>query len=209
MSCLERLERAALLAGLALAPVLAVGEQVRATAVEEDALKSAVVSRVAYSLDPALPVALGKTAVRQAALLRARELLASGRRVGLDEGWNVEAPEWQQAEAGLIQSAARLTDQKIESSEWLYAVPGREIGRILNAEEADCIASHFTAVAGNEQRILLETRLIGEVLMTNYTVTNRIDINVPGLKDDFDELSSAYWEPEPFRKPDFMNDPKA
>ena len=210
MSCLEKLARAALLAGLALAPVLAAGEQVRADAIEEDALKSAAVSRLARSLDPAIAVALGKTVVRQAALLRARELLVSyGTRAGLDEGWNAQAPEWQQAETDLMQAVGRLIDQQIESPEWFYAVLEREIDRILNAEEADYIASHFTTVAGKEQRILIEMRLIGEVLMTNYTFTNRIDANVPGLEDDLDELSTAYWELEPFRKRDFMNDPQA
>lgn len=210
MSCLVEVSRAVLIAGLALAPVLASGDQVPDTAVEDDALKSAAVSRLARSLDPALPVALGKTVVRQAALLRARELLASyGTRAGLDDGWNASTLEWQQAETGLMQAVDRLIDQKIESPEWFYAVLEREIDRILDGEEADYIASHFTTVAGNEQRILLEMRLIGEVLMANYTFTYRIDYNVPGLQDDLDELSEAYWELEPFRKRDFMNDPQA
>ncbi len=32
---------------------------------------------------------------------------------------------------------------------------------------------------------------------------------MPGLQGDLDELSSAYWELEPFRKRDFMQDPEA
>jgi hypothetical protein len=45
--------------------------------------------------------------------------------------------------------------------------------------------------------------------MTNYSFTNRIDSNVPGLQDDLNELSTAYWDMEPFRKRDFMSDPEA
>lgn len=176
----------------------------------DQVLKDAAVTRLAHSLDPAVPIALGKAVVRQAALLRARELLASyGRRAGLDSDWRPTATEWQQAEAELTQDALRLIDSKIQSPEWFYAVLTREIARTLDAEEADYIATHFTTPAGKEQRILLQMRLIAEVLMANYTFTNRIDHTVPGLQSDLDELSEAYWEFEPFRTRDFMNDPQA
>ena len=177
---------------------------------DEEALKSAAVSRLARSLDPALPIALGKAVVRQAALLRARELLAShGRIANLGRGWNATTPEWRQAESALTRGVAELIESRIETPDWFYAVLDREIDLILNGEEADYIATHFTTIAGNEQRILLEMRLIGEVLMANYTFTNRIDYNVPGLEDDMNQISSAYWALEPFRTRDFMNDPQA
>jgi len=185
-------------------------EQFRDSEPSEQALKSAAVSRLARSLDPALPIAVGKAVVRQAALLRARELLASyGDSAGLGEGWNPTAPEWQQAESALMEDAVALIDNQIEPPEWFYEVLQREIDRTLNGEEADYIATHFKTDAGNEQRILLEMRLVGEVLMANYTFTNRIDYNVPGLEDDLEQLSASYWELEPFRKRDFMNDPQA
>jgi len=187
--------------------------QMASVAVADDsdrALKDAAVNRLAHSLDPAVPVALGKAVVRQAALLRARDLLASyGRRADLGEGWNPATSEWRQAEAEITEDALRLIRNKIQTPEWFYAVLAREIALALDAEEADYIASHFKTPAGNEQRILLEMRLIAEVLMANYTFTNRIDHTVPGLESDLNELSTAYWELEPFRKRDFMNDPQA
>ena len=175
-----------------------------------DELKDQAVSRLAQSLDPAIPVALGKAVVRQAALLRARELLAEhGRRADLGDGWNASAPEWQAAEDALMQNVLKLIDTRIEPPEWFYAVLRREIANVLDAEDADYIATHFTTPAGNEQRIVLQMRLVGEVLMTNYTFTGRIDHTVPGLENDLTELQSAYWKLEPFRVRDFINDPQA
>lgn len=175
-----------------------------------DQLKDQAVSRLATSLNPAIPVALGKTVVRQAGLVRARELLAEyGKRVDLDKGWNASAPEWQAAEAELVQDVAGLLVTRIETPEWFYAVLNREIARALNAEDADYIATHFSTPVGEEQRILLELRLIGEVLMANYTFTGRIDHTISGLEGDLSELQTAYWKLEPFRVRDFMNDPQA
>jgi hypothetical protein len=202
--------RATIACCLLMAPLVANGDEFQGEDPDQRALKEASVSRLAHSLDPAVPVAVGKVVVRQQALLRARELLAQyGRRAGLDEGWNGEAPEWQQAERELTEDAFALIDSKIAPPEWFYAVQEREISKVLDAEEADYIATHFTTPIGREQRILLQMRLLAEVLMTNYSFTNRIDSNVPGLQDDLNELSTAYWDMEPFRKRDFMSDPEA
>ncbi len=175
-----------------------------------DEFKDQAVSRLAQSLDPAIPVALGKAVVRQAALLHARELLAKyGRLANLDSGWNASAREWQAAEDELMQDVLELIDTRIASPEWFYAVLRRQIADVLDAEEADYIATHFTTPAGNEQRIILQMRVIGEVLMANYTFTGRIDHTVPGLENDLTELQTAYWKFEPFRERDFMDDPQA
>lgn len=181
-----------------------------AVQVMADELKDQAVSRLAKSLDPAIPIALGKAVVRQAGLLRARELLAEfGRRADLDKGWNSSAPEWQAAEAELLRDVADLLVTRIETPEWFYAVLNHEIARVLDAEDADYIATHFATPAGKEQRILLQLRLISEVLMANYTFTGRIDHTIPGLEGDLSELQTAYWKLEPFRVRDFMNDPQA
>ncbi len=210
MPRLVRAMGAGLLFALVVFPGPARADEFRDSEPSEQALKSAAVSRLAHSLDPSLPIALGKAVVRQAALLRARELLTShGRRAGLDAGWNPAAPEWRQAESALMADTVALIENRIEDPEWFYGVLRQEIDRTLNGEEADYIATHFTTDAGNEQRILLEMRLVGEVLMANYTFTNRIDYNVPGLEGDLEQLSASYWELEPFRKRDFMNDPQA
>lgn len=175
-----------------------------------DELKDEAVARLAHSLESDIPVALGKVVVRQAGLLHARELLASyGRRAGLDSGWNASAPEWQAAEEELMQDVVEMIDARIESPEWFYAVLERETANVLDAEDADYIATYFTTPAGKEQRILVQMRLLADVLMANYTFTNRIDHTVPGLQEDLEELQAAYWKLEPFRVRDFLDDPQA
>ena len=202
--------RAGIFCCLAMSPLASGADEFEGQEPDERTLKEASVSRLAHSLDPGVPVAVGKLVVRQEALLRARQLLAQyGRRAGLDEGWNGDAPEWQKAERELTEDAFAIIDREIAQPEWFYAVQEREIAKVLDAEEADYIATHFTTPIGREQRILLQMRLLSEVLMTNYSFTNRIDSNVPGLEEDLAELSNAYWDMEPFRKRDFMTDPES
>lgn len=177
---------------------------------DEQALKAASVSRLAHSLDPAVPVAVGRVVVRQASLLRARQLLAEyGKRAGLDAGWNISAPEWQQAERALTVRANALIDSAIVRPHWFYEAMERETAKVLDAEEADYIATHFTTPIGSEQRVLLQMRLVAEVLMANYSFTDRIDHRVPGLESDLQGLSTAYWNMEPFRKRANMTGPES
>lgn len=210
MIAVAQILRAGLFCCLLTAPPVTSADEFQGEEPDERTLKQASVSRLARSLDPAVPVAVGKLVVRQQALLRARQLLARyGRRAGLGEGWSQDAPEWQRAERELTEDAFALIDSEIAAPEWFYSVLEREIGNVLDAEEADYIATHFTTPIGREQRILLQMRLLAEVLMTNYSFTNRIDSNVPGLENDLTELSNAYWDMEPFRKREFMTDPAA
>ena len=84
-----------------------------------DEFKDQAVSRLAHSLDPDMPVAVGKIVVRQAALLHARELLAEhGRSAGLGGGWGPSAREWQAAEDALMQDVLELINYRIDSPFW-------------------------------------------------------------------------------------------
>jgi len=193
------------LRGAALCSMLAVSISVAADEFQgkdpdQRALKRAAISRLAHSLDPAVPVAVGQVVARQASLLQARLLLAGyGQRMGLDAGWNSSAPEWQQAEQALTAQGNALIESEIDVPDWFYEVIERESAKVLDAEEADYIATHFTTEVGKEQRILLQMRLVAEVLMANYSFTDRIDYRVPGLESDLQRLSTAYWDMEPFR----------
>ena len=177
---------------------------------DQRTLKTAAISRLAHSLDPAVPVAVGQVVARQASLLQARLLLAGyGQRMGLDAGWNRSAPEWQQAEQALTAQANALIEGEIDVPDWFYEVIERESAKVLDAEEADYIATHFTTEVGKEQRILLQMRLVAEVLMANYSFTDRIDYRVPGLESDLQRLSTAYWDMEPFRARANMTGPES
>jgi hypothetical protein len=210
MMTIGRALRAAAWFTLLVMSISAMADEFQGQDPDEGALKRASVSRLVQSLDPAVPIAIGKLVVRQASLLRARQLLADyGRRAGLDAGWNISAPEWQQAERALTAQANVLIESEIATPAWFYEVMNRETAKVLDAEEADYIATHFTTPIGREQRILLQMRLVAEVLMANYSFTNRIDYTVPGLENDLQDLSSAYWEMEPFRQRANMTGPES
>ncbi len=202
--------RAAALCLLLTVSISAVADESLGEDPDQRALKSAAVSRLAHSLDPAVPVAVGQVVVRQASLLQARQLLAGyGQRMGLDAGWNSSAPEWQQAERALTEQANALIESEIDVPDWFYEVIERKTAKVLDAEEADYIATHFTTPVGREQRILLQMRLVAEVLMANYSFTGRIDHTVPGLENDLQALSTAYWNMEPFRTRANMTGPES
>jgi hypothetical protein len=210
MMAVGRALRASVWGLLLLASMSAGADQFQGRDPDERDLKDAAVSRLVHSLDPAVPVAVGKVVVRQASLLQARQLLAGyGLRAGLDAGWNMTAPEWQQAEQALTARANVLIESEIGVPDWFYTVMERETAKVLDAEEADYIATHFTTPIGREQRILLQMRLVAEVLMANYSFTNRIDHTVPGLDNDLRGLSTAYWDMEPFRQRANMTGPES
>jgi hypothetical protein len=172
-----------------------------------DALKDDAIARLAASHEPDVPQAVGRLAVKQAGLGAARALLARrGRDAGLGRGWNAAAPEWQDAEAQFVRIIDGVIARGIEDPDWLRAIWADQAGRVLNAEEADEIASHFATPVGREQRIVIEVKVVGELLLTNYTFTDRISDRVPGSEREFARMQAIWAEREPFRVRKFDGD---
>lgn len=172
-----------------------------------DALKDDAIARLAASHEPDVPLAVGRLAVKQAGLGAARTLLARrGRDAGLGRGWNATAPEWQDAEAHFSGIVDGVIARGIEDPEWLRAIWTDQAARVLNAEEADEIATHFATPFGREQRIVIEVKVIGELLLANYTFTDRISDRVPGSEREFARMQTVWAEREPFRVRNFDGD---
>lgn len=189
---------AALLACLMVAPALA------------DDLKAQAVTRLAQSHDAEIPVAIGRVVVKQAGLLAIRKRLAEAGRAGsLGPRWNATAPAWQAAERDFTAGVDALIAQRLEQGAWLQEGWARVAAAVLNAEEADDIASHFATGAGREQRVVVELLIVGETVMANYTFTNRIDAGMPGLGEDMGRLQKVWWDREPFRVRNFDGQPGA
>jgi len=145
--------------------------------------------------------------VKQAGLGAARTLLAQrGRDAGLDRGWNAAAPEWQEAEAHFSAIVDGVIARGIEDANWLRAIWADQAARVLNAEEADEIATHFATPIGREQRIVIEVKVVGELLLANYTFTDRISDRVPGSEREFARMQAIWAEREPFRARNFEGD---
>lgn len=192
--------------GFALAALLLAGAP--AGAVADQALKDDAIARLAASHDPDVPVSVGRLAVRQAGIVATRNLLARlGREAGLDRGWNANAPEWREAEAQFRAMVDQVIARGIEDDAWLNAIWAEQAARVLGAEEADEIASHFTTRVGREQREVLEIKVVGELMLGSYTFTDRISNTVSGAEAEFAQMQQVWADREPFRPRNFDGDP--
>ena len=172
-----------------------------------DALKDDAIARLAASHEPDVPVAVGRLAVKQAGLGARRSLLARrGRDAGFGRGWNAAAPEWQEAEAHFSGIVDGIIARRIEDADWVRAIWNEQAARVLNAEEADEIATHFATPNGREQRIVVEVKVVGELLLANYTFTERISDRVPGSEREFARMQTVWAVREPFRVRNFEGD---
>jgi hypothetical protein len=172
-----------------------------------DDLKDDAVARLVAIHEPDVPVAVGRLAVKQAGLVAARSLLARrGREAGLDRGWNALAPEWQEAETRIAGTIDALIVRRIEDPAWVRAILTEQFARTLNGEEADEIATHFASGIGREQRIVIEVKVVGELLLANYTFTSRIDDTVRGSESEYARMQKVWSDREPFRVRNFDGD---
>lgn len=175
-----------------------------------DDSKDQAIARLAGSHDPEIPIAIGRVVIKQAGLKAIRTTLAArGRTFGLGLDWNPAAPEWQAAEARLTKLVDDLIATRLDDPAWFREGLGRAAATVLNAEEADEIATHFATAGGSEQRVVVELLLIGETVLANYTFTDRIDYRIKGSEPEVAHLQEVWWAREPFRVRDFSHDPDA
>jgi len=133
-------------------------------------------------------------------------LAQRGRDAGLGRGWNAAALEWNEAEAHFSAIVDGVIARGIEDANWLRAIWADQAARVLNAEEADEIATHFATPNGREQRIVVEVKVVGELLLASYTFTERISDRVPGSEREFARMQMVWAEREPFRARNFEGD---
>jgi hypothetical protein len=180
------------------------------SAADDPALKRDAIERLAASHDPAIVIGVGRVYIKQLGLTRAREIIAEqGAAAGLGRAWNDRVPEWQEAERSLTAVVDDLIARRVEDASWLRAAWGREADRVLNAEEADEIATHFATEGGALQRSVIELLLVGETLVANYTMTERIRYGVPGAEREMQQLQQAWWVSDHRRVYDFTPYPNA
>ena len=190
-----------ILAGFVVALLAGVGP------VAADALKDDAIARLAASHEPDVPLAVARLAVKQAGLGALRKVLATqGRAAGLGRDWNFKAPEWQLAEAKMIPMIDTLIKHRIVEPSWIRDVMAATAASVLNAEEADEIASHFATPFGNEQRKVVEIKVIGELLLGTFTFSDRIDDRMPGSETEYSRMQKVWWDREPFKARNFDGD---
>jgi hypothetical protein len=191
-------------AGVLIAVLVGIGP------VAADPLKDDAIARLAASHEPDVPLAVARLAAKQAGLGALRKLLlVRGRAAGLGRDWNAKAAEWQEAERQFVSKIDALIVQRIENPAWVQAIIAEQAARVLDAEEADEIATHFTTASGKEQRKVVEIKVLGELMLANYTFTDRIDDRVPGSESEYSRMQKVWWDREPFKSRNFDGDERA
>ena len=171
--------------------------QVQVQAQEEsiEALKQDAVERLVAEHDTSLSVNIGRVYVKQAALTTARDLLwRKGRDAGLtNEQWNLDSPEWQEAERKLTAGLDKLIRVEVANPEWLETAWSELSSELLGAEEADEIAVHFRTEGGAQQRRIIEW-FVGELTLQYYTFPDRLKYGVPGSEQEMRDLQVTTYE---------------
>ncbi len=172
-----------------------------------DVLKDDAIARLAASHEPDVPLAVGRLAVKQAGLGAMRKQLAArGRAAGLGRDWNAKAVEWQEAEALFIPAIDAMIRERIDNPSWVESIFVQQAEKVLNAEEADDIATHFATANGREQRKVVEIKVLGELMLANYTFTLRIDDRVRGSETEYSRMQQVWSDREPFKARNFDGD---
>jgi hypothetical protein len=147
--------------------------------------KQDAVSRVVDSHDTQLLLGGGQLMIKQAAIRGARKVLGEwGREAGLGGEWWDTAPEYRAAKAELLGIADEMLAQRYVSGAWLRETWTEYTAREFDAEEADTLATQFATEGGQQLRMLMDWYL-GEMVLFNYTFTDRFEYE---LKDSEAEL---------------------
>ena len=177
--------RACLLALLCLAlhaTARAAGEEERARYTRE------AIDRVVESHDTILLQGGGKLMIKQSAVRSARKLLMEwGREAGLGGAWWDDAPEYRAAKAELLALADATIQRRYASGAWLKEAWSEYTSRELNGEEADVIATHFQTEGGRKVRMLMDWYM-GEMVLFNYTFTDRFDYELKEAERELKDL---------------------
>src|SRR5262249_33301803 len=158
---------------------------------EQERNKKDAVERVVDSHDFTLVLGVGRFYLKQCAIKSARRLLVQwGHEAALPPGWNLDAPQWQQAEAILLRRAAALQAERFDHRAWISETWSQYVSAKFSGEQADVIATHFQTEGGRLQRQLLDWYM-GETMLFNYGFTDRLDSTLRGSEAELLELQRA------------------
>ena len=132
-------------------------------------LKDSAVQRLVHAHDPSIFIATGALYLKQTAIRAA--------------GGKPLSPE-------LESEVNHVIDTNVRDPAWFYAAWSSAIEPSLSVDEANEIAAHFTTEGGQLQRQVIE-QAIGEVLMSTYTFTNRIDYHLAGSSREMQDLQRS------------------
>jgi hypothetical protein len=176
---------------LGVASLLCLAGAAAATAAddaEQERHTREAIDRVVESHDTILVQGGGKLMIKQSAIRSARRLLGQwGREAGLAGEWWDDQPEYRAAKAELLKLADATIQRRYASGAWLKEAWSEYTSKALNGEEADVIATHFQTEGGQKVRMLMDWYL-GEMVLFNYTFTDRFEYELQDAERELREL---------------------
>jgi hypothetical protein len=156
-----------------------------------EAAKRDAVHRVVEAHDTQLLLGGGQLMIKQAAIRSARKLLGEwGREAGLGGEWWDNAPEYRAAKAELLGIADDMLAQRYLSGAWLQETWTAYTAREFDGEEADTLATQFQTEGGRQLRMLMDWYL-GEMVLFNYTFTDRFEYELKESEAELRALQQA------------------
>jgi hypothetical protein len=162
-----------------------------AQAADGEEQKRDAVNRVVESHDTELLLGGGQLMLKQAAIRNARKLLGEwGREAGLGGEWWDTAPEYRAAKAELLGLADEIMTKRYASGAWLQQAWTEYTAREFDGEEADTLATQFQTDGGKQLRMLMDWYL-GEMVLFNYTFTDRFEYELKESEAELRALQQA------------------
>jgi hypothetical protein len=155
---------------------------------EKERNKRDAVERMVESHDTTLLLGGGQLMIKQAAVRSARKLLREwGKDAGLGGEWWDDAPQYRAAKAELLGIADATLARRYTTGAWLKEAWYEYTAKALDGEEADRIADQFQTEGGQKVRMLMDWYL-GEMVMFNYTFTDRFDYELADAERELKAL---------------------
>jgi hypothetical protein len=161
---------------------------------DESAEKKQQIEQLIDLHDLATSVSIGNYYLKQESLVAIRSLLTRlGKEEKLGPGWNLRDPQWQRAEAMLMQPIMAKVADDFTSLEWLRPQWEDLDTREFSAEELDVLLTHFHSDVGRKQAKIIDHTVSTHVI-TTLAFSGKLK-DVPGVQEERTRMQTI-WNKE-------------
>jgi hypothetical protein len=139
-------------------------------------------------------VSIGNFYLKQEGLIAIRSLLARlGKEEKLGSDWNLRNPQWQRAEAILLQPVMVKVADDFTNLDWLRPQWQELDSREFDAEELDALLAHFQSDVGRKQAKIVDHTVSTHVI-TTLSFSGKLK-DIPGIQEERSRMQDI-WNKE-------------
>jgi len=139
-------------------------------------------------------VSIGNFYLKQEGLIAIRSLLARlGKEEKLGSDWNLRNPQWQRAEAILLQPVMAKVADDFTNLDWLRPQWQELDSREFDAEELDALLAHFQSDVGRKQAKIVDHTVSTHVI-TTLSFSGKLK-DIPGIQEERSRMQDI-WNKE-------------